>query len=167
MSALTQTEPIIPDVITPEQAGDTVAMMGQMDQVYNQTARTRHVIEQKLLESVSQMNLDPNGDPEKLEAQLKLLNGLDGIASSREKAITSRINTRMKQSDTENSTKLYGALVAKVLKELHTDSATEFVPSANGEPSADSISAIESKMAELNRIDYNDGEVKTNNKDIS
>ncbi len=165
MSALQQ-ETTFPDFIA-ELTDDTTALMNQMDHVYNDTARIRHSLQNKLMKTIDTMEIEPSGNPKVLEAQMRLINEVSSLAGAREKAFTTRVLTRMKKTESESTTKLYGALVVKALSELKQSAGTEFVPSATDDASEASINEIEAKMASLTRIDYNDGETKMDNRDIS
>lgn len=156
----------LPDVILGH-IENTNELLDRMDQVYNSTAQARGMIQQKFTNGIEKLEINPMGDAEQLEAQLKLLSGFDGLLSSREKAMTTRVVTRMKQKETESSTKLLGALVAKVLTDFKLDESTAFVPSANDELSVDAITDIDAKLASMDLVNYNEGELKTDNQDIS
>lgn len=146
---------------------DINQLLTQMDQVFNHTARSRHRLHAKLENTIETMNLSPNGDPEQLEAQLNLLDKLDKVNSSREKSFTTRITTRLKHNETEATTKLVGAISARMLKDFVPSGATAYVPSATEELSADAINEVEQRLAAMSKIDYNEGELKRDPTDIS
>lgn len=152
----------VADVVT-DKITEVGVLVDQMDQVFNDTAVVRKQIQDKLLTGLSEMKLDPNGDPETLEAQLKLLTSLDAIAGAREKAFTTRVNTRMKKQEQEDTSKYLSALVAETLSKVNT----QYVPSANQEVSASSIEEIEKKMAELPTVEYDNGALRMDSKDLS
>jgi len=156
----------LPDVIL-EHIEDTNELLSRMDQVYNSTAQARGMIQQKFASGIEKLDINPMGDAEQLEAQLKLLSGFDSLLSSREKAFTTRVVTRMKQRDSESSNKLLGELVAKVLTDFKVDAKTAFVPSAHDDLSMDAINDIDAKLAGMGSVTYDTGELKMDNQDIT
>lgn len=156
----------LPDVILGH-IDDTNELLDRMDQVYNSTAKARGIIQQKFTNGIEKLDINPMGDAEQLEAQLKLLSGFDNLLASREKAFTTRVVTRMKQKDSESSNKLLGELVAKVLTDFKVDAKTAFVPSAHDELSIGAINDIDAKLAGMGTVSYDDGELKLDNQDIT
>lgn len=157
---------VLPDYVIGE-VNDINSLLSQMDQVFNETAKTRVRLQTKLESTLDTFEINPMGDPEQLDAQMNLLDKIDKVAASREKSFVTRIATRLKHRETEENSKLLGAMSAKILKEFTPTGETAYVPSANEELSTEAITEVERKLAMMDQLSYNEGELKKDPSDVS
>lgn len=144
----------------------TDEFMRKMDEVYDDTATIRKKLQDKLSVAVDEMKLDPNGDAEQLEAQIRLLNQMNVTLESREKASSKRVELRLKNKEAEDNAKFYAVIANDIIKSLD-NKTVPFVHTADAPLTADAAVRVEQQLAELEKVEYNDGEVRKNPNDLT
>lgn len=144
----------------------TDEFMRKMDEVYDDTATIRKKLQDKLSVAVDEMKLDPNGDAEQLEAQIRLLNQMNVTLESREKASSKRVEIRLKNKEAEDNAKFYAAIANDIIKSLD-NKTVPFVHTVDAPLTADAAVRVEKQLAELEKVEYNDGEVRENPNDLT
>lgn len=157
---------ICPDIVL--DSGTSVQdLIAQYDQVLNDVAVNRQAISSKVNAAIAGMDLDPAGDPETLEAQIRLLEQGDKLLQSREKAFMSRIKLRMDNKEADAQVKMYGALTTKILKDLEVNKVSPYVINQSTAIDVDALQRIDQQLAGLEALDFDPGEVRTDHKDMS
>lgn len=144
----------------------TDEFMRKMDEVYDDTATIRKKLQDKLSAAVDEMKLDPNGDAEQLEAQIRLLNQMNVTLESREKASSKRVELRLKNKEAEDNAKFYAVIANDIIKNLD-NKTVPFVHTVDASLTADAAVRVEKQLAELEHVEYNDGEVRENPNDLT
>lgn len=161
-----QVELATPDIVT-DSGADIDTLLAQMDQVFNESAKSRQKIYNKVIGAIEEMKLDTTGDAELLEAQIRLMEQGDKLIANREKAFLTRIQTRMKKKESDAQTKMYSALTTQVLKDINVNKIAPYVPSQNADLSESTVSRIDEQLSGLESMSFDAGEVRKDNQDMS
>lgn len=142
-------------------------LIAQYDQVLNDAAKHRSKLTNKVNTAIEKMNLDPNGDPEVLEAQIRLLETGDKLVQSREKAFLSRIQMRVKHQETDAQSKALTAMTAQILKELNVNKVAPYIANTSEVIDVDHVTKIEDQLNRLEEVEYDPGELRTDHTDLT
>ena len=146
--------------------GSTDDAIVKMDEVYRDSAKTRAFLQEKLMAGIEKMDIDPNGNPKVLEAQMKMISQLEVIIGNRENAATTRTQMRLKKSESDDQTKYYAALTSSILKQLD-NSTIPYVHSKEAVISHEAMTRIDEQLSQMEKLDFDNGEVKTDSKDLT
>ena len=93
-------------------------LLTQMDDVYNETAKYRNRMLDKLVDTLDRVCIDPNNDSiDDVSKKIAIFEQLNKTLAEKEKAFTTRINTRLKQKETDSNV-IAGQMAVEVLRRI-------------------------------------------------
>lgn len=93
-------------------------LLTQMDDVYNETAKYRNRILDKLIDTLDRVYIDPNVDDiDDVSKKIMIFEQINKTLAEKEKAFTTRINTRLKQKEADSNV-MAGQMAVEILKRI-------------------------------------------------
>lgn len=93
-------------------------LLVQMDSVYNETAKYRNRMLDKLVDTLDRVYIDPNvDDVDDISKKIMIFEQLNKTLAEKEKSFTTRINTRLKQKEADSNV-MAGQMAVEMLKKI-------------------------------------------------
>lgn len=93
-------------------------LLTQMDDVYNESAKYRNRVLDKLIETLDRVYIDPNVDDiDDVSKKIMIFEQINKTLAEKEKAFTTRINTRLKQKEADSNV-MAGQMAVEMLKRI-------------------------------------------------
>ena len=142
-------------------------LLTQMDDVYNETAKYRNRMLDKLVDTLDRVYIDPNVDDiDDVSKKIAIFEQLNKTLAEKEKAFTNRINTRLKQKEADSNV-MAGQMAVEMLKRISLSDNLSIKQSETVPDIDIQLSSLDTSFTSDNTVTtIQDTELKSDPKDI-